>query len=91
MAPDRRRILAHRVKVKDRVEGMVELGVAVVEEEAELLGALGQRHRQVARLLCGPRPGRVRRYAGEVHAFAVRTLEGDSVRSRRWSSPTMRR
>src|SRR4051794_217863 len=53
---------------EDRVEGRRELGVAIVDEEAERAVLLLQRPAEVARLLRDPGGGRVRGAAREIHA-----------------------
>jgi hypothetical protein len=45
---------------KDLVEGAAELGVAIVDQQLELLRLLAQLHDEVARLLRDPRPVRIR-------------------------------
>jgi hypothetical protein len=59
---------ADPVSVEDAVEGSGELGVAIADQEPELLGAVGEVHQQVANLLghpiaagMGGDPGDVRR------------------------------
>jgi hypothetical protein len=43
---NRREVHLRAVGFNDRVEGTVELGVAIAEQEAELLATSGKRHRQ---------------------------------------------
>ena len=53
------------------VKGGGELAVSVTDQEPKLLGAVGEVHEQVAGLLGGPGPRRVRGDPGDVHAAAV--------------------
>jgi hypothetical protein len=48
------------------VEGLGELRVAVVQQEPEPVGVLGEAHQQVAGLLCDPGAGRVRGHPDDV-------------------------
>jgi hypothetical protein len=75
------------VRPEDGVEGGGELGVAIADEEPELLSSLVEVHGQVPGQLSQPRSGRVRGDAEDVDATVgvlddeerVQPLEGDGV------------
>jgi hypothetical protein len=59
---------ADSVSVEDVVEGSGELGVAIADQEPELLGAVGEVHQQVANLLGHPIAAGMGGDPGDVHA-----------------------
>jgi hypothetical protein len=52
---------------QERVEGRGELPGPVPDQESEVRGAIAEIHQEVADLLCGPRPVRVRGHAEDMH------------------------
>jgi hypothetical protein len=72
--PDRRTDHLHPLGRKHLVEGAAELGVPIVDDEAEAPRAI-QGHREVARLLGRPGPARVRGHPAEVHASGLKLDE----------------
>jgi hypothetical protein len=78
-APNRRTDYVHALGLKHLVERAAELGVAVMDEEAEALPALSQRHREVSRLLSAPGRGWVRRHAAEMDSPALKLDEEQNV------------
>jgi hypothetical protein len=61
------------------IEAAVELGVAIVDEEAERLLAVIEGHQQVARLLGDPGAGRLRRAGDELDPAALERDEEEHV------------
>ncbi len=67
---DRRADHSHSLAREDLIEAAAELGVAIVDEEAERLLATIESHQQVARLLGDPSACRVRRARDELDPAA---------------------
>jgi len=57
--------------LEDMVEAAAELGVAIVDQQAQRLPAIVDRHQQVARLLGCPGTGRVRGAGDELDPAAL--------------------
>jgi len=53
---------------QERIEGRSELPGSVADQEPEIRGAIAEIDQEVADLLCGPRPVRIRGHAEDVHA-----------------------
>ena len=74
---------------QELVEGSGELPGSVADQEPEVRGAIAEVHQEIADLLCGPWPVRVRGHAEDVHAAgadldheqAVEAPEGSSAPS----------
>jgi hypothetical protein len=65
--------------VEDVIEAAAELAVAIVDDKAQLLLAITERHQQVARLLGGPGAGRVRAAGDELDPAALEREEEEHV------------
>ena len=77
--PKRRANDLHPIALENPVKTLGKLLIPIANQEAERFLALRQRPRQLAGLLCHPRPAGIGRASGEMHATSAELDEEEHI------------